>query len=149
MGKQFLIAAGMADTRKPCSAVWGIVICSFEAGRPESLQAQKIFFMSVMLFNFCGFEVLRNPGWIFHSWFTLSIFSLCFSFCLCRDVTMMKLLMDSWVTTTGRWWIAALFAARSSCLCSSVCWIDRAHKSFLEGKVLWELWPHLWCADVT
>lgn len=37
MGKQFLIAAGMADTRKPCSAVWGIVICGFKAGPPESL----------------------------------------------------------------------------------------------------------------
>lgn len=72
MGKQFLIAAGMADTRKPCSAVWGIVICGFKAGPPESLQIQKIFFVSVILVYFCGSEVLRNPGWIFHSWLTLS-----------------------------------------------------------------------------
>lgn len=151
MGKQFLIAAGMADTRKPCSAVWGIVICAFKAGPPESLQTHKIFFVSVILFYFCASEVLRNPGWIFHFWLTLSvsIFFLCFSLCLCKDVTMMKLLMDSWVTPTQWWWIAALSAARSSCLCSSVCWIDRAHKSLLEGEVLWELWPHLWCADVT
>lgn len=111
----------------------------------------KKLLMSVTLFYFCGSEVLRNPGWIFHSWLTLSvsIFSLCFSFCLRKDVTMMKLLMDSGVTSTQWWWIAALFALCSSCLCSSVCWIDRVHKSLLEGEVLWELWPRLWCAEVT
>lgn len=39
MGKQFL---NTAHTGKPCSAVWGTVICGFEAGPPHLLKTQKI-----------------------------------------------------------------------------------------------------------
>lgn len=119
------------------------VNCGFEAGPPQLLNDPKN--MPVILLYFHGFEVLKNPGWIVHSLLTLSP---SFSSVSLSASAKMKLLMDSWVTLSWYWWIAVLFAACSSCLCSSVCWTDRVHKSFWEGKELRELWPHLGCAHV-